>query len=54
MVLCLLPILIYLLIRLSFRYISGHGKQLTKGENRLVIFLIVLLLAFGVLRNFAP
>ena len=53
-VLCLLPILLFLLLRVSVRYVMGQGKQLTPSENRLVIFLVVLLVGFGILRNIAP
>ncbi len=53
-VLCLMPVLLFLLLRVSVRYIQGLGKRLTPWEDRLAICLAVLLAGFGIFRNIAP
>ena len=50
-VLMLLPIGLILTIRLTCRYLKTGSKCLTKWENRAVIGMIVLLVAFGIARN---
>lgn len=51
MVLMLLPVLLALLLRLTFRYVKTGSRQLTTWENRIVIGMVILLIGFGVLRN---
>ena len=50
-VLMLLPSGLILAIRLTCRYLKTGSKCLTKWENRVVIGMIVLLVAFGIARN---
>lgn len=50
-VLMLLPIGLILAIRLTCRHLKTGSKRLTKWENRVVIGMIVLLVAFGIARN---
>ena len=51
MVLTLLPIGLILAVRLTCRYIKSGSKRLSRRENRMIIAMIVLLVAFGVVRN---
>lgn len=53
MVLMLLPVLMILAVRITWRYLVSGKKQLTQWENRVVIGMIVLLIGFGVVRNLA-
>lgn len=49
---CLLPFFLYLLTKTVYRYIKYGTQKLTKTDNILTTITIVILLAFGVVRNF--
>lgn len=51
MLLAALPVIIYLLAAVIFRYIRTGSKKFTKFENILCIVLIVLFLLFALVRN---
>lgn len=53
MVLMLLPVLMILAFRITWRYLVSGQKRLTQWENRVVIGMIVLLIGFGAVRNLA-
>lgn len=50
-VLCLLPLGFILALDQSVRYVRSGTRRLGRLENGLVIFMIVFLVMFGVLRN---
>lgn len=51
-VLCMLPFLLVLLVRVSFQYLKNGTKRLRRGEEYAVTAMVVMLLSFGIFRNF--
>ncbi len=51
MVLLLLPVLLILAVRITWRYLVSGQKRLALWENRVIIGMIVLLIGFGLVRN---
>lgn len=52
-IVCLLPLGAVLAARCSVRYVRTGAKRLSKAENGLVVFMIVTLVGYGILRNFS-
>ncbi len=51
-VLFLLPVIFLLMVQLTVRYVKTGRKQLTKGQRIVVWSMAVILVLFGVIRNF--
>ena len=51
-VFCLLPLGGILAGRCSVRYIRSGIKKLSRSENGMAVFMIVVLVGYGILRNF--
>lgn len=51
-VLFLLPVIFLLMVQLTVRYMKTGRKQLTKGQRIVVWSMAVILVLFGVIRNF--
>lgn len=49
--LCMLPVLLALLIGSIVRYVRTGSRKMTRFENILIWALVIILLAWGVLRN---
>ena len=49
--LCMLPVLLALLIGSNVRYVRTGSRKMTRFENILIWALVIILLAWGVLRN---
>lgn len=48
----ILPLIAIILLRLGYRYIKYNNTELNKIENTILILCIILLLLYGILRNF--
>ena len=51
-VLFLLPVIFLLMVQLTVHYVKTGRKQLTKGQRIVVWSMAVILVLFGVIRNF--
>ena len=49
---CLLPLGAVLAVSRCVRYVKAGSKRLSRWENRLVLFMVAVLVLFGIVRNF--
>ena len=50
---CLLPLGVVLAVSRCVSYVKTGSKRLSRWENRLVLFMVAVLVLFGIVRNFA-
>ena len=53
-VFCVLPFFVTGVVRPCYRYVRYGTRELSKAENVLVIVLVIVMLAFAVVRNIFP
>lgn len=51
MIICISPLLLYVCIRMVIRYINENKTKPTDFENKLIWFMLIVAILFGIIRN---